>query len=396
MDRSLYLKTLYPKLLNNTLNSEELAWLQDYFDSGDPETLLNLISTELWAQDDLEPETVAEQQIFSRIYSNIEAHQIRTEKFAKQPIRLWIQIAAALFLVIGSGLFYKYDQNKNALQSTSNFTNDIASGTNSATLTLADGKQILLSDASTGELAKEAGVSISKTADGQLIYHISATAKPASSGATQFNTLATKNGETYQVQLPDGTSVWLNAASSIKYPTSFTRLSSRRVELSGEGYFEVAKDKAHPFIVNTGKQEVRVLGTHFNINAYADEPEVKTTLLEGAIKLELPEKTNGVILKPGQQASVNSTNINVTEVNPEAAVDWKNGKFRFKNESLQSILRKVSRWYNVEIIYIGDQQDLPTFSGSVSRFDNVSSILHMLEKTSEVKFAIDGRTIKVK
>lgn len=394
MDRSLYLKTLYPKLINSTLNSEELAWLQDYFDSGDPETLLKLISTELWTQDDLEPETLAEQQIFSRIYANIEAHQIQTEKIAKKPIRLWIQIAAALFLVIGSGLFYNYYQTKNTPQSLSNFTNDIASGKNSATLTLANGKQILLSDASTGELAKEVGVSITKTAEEQLIYHISATTKP--SGATQFNTLSTKNGETYQVQLPDGTSVWLNAASSIKYPTSFTTLSSRRVELSGEGYFEVAKDKAHPFIVNTGKQEVTVLGTHFNINAYADEPEMKTTLLEGAIKLDLPEKTNGVILKPGQQASVKSTNINVTEVNPNAAVDWKNGKFRFKNEPLQSILRKVSRWYNVEIIYIGDQQDLPTFSGSVSRFDNVSSILHMLEKTSEVKFSLDGRTIKVK
>lgn len=396
MDHNLYLKTLYPKLVSNTLNSEELAWLQGYFDSGDPETLLKLISTELWAQDDLEPETVAEEQIFSRIYANIEAHQIRTEKVAKKPIRLWIQIAAALFLVIGSGLFYKYYQIKNAFQSPSNFTNDIASGTNSATLTLANGKQILLSDASTGELAKQAGVSISKTADGQLIYHVSEAAKPTSAGATQFNTLATKNGETYQVQLPDGTSVWLNAASSIKYPTSFTTLSSRRVELSGEGYFEVAKDKAHPFIVNTGKQEVTVLGTHFNINAYADEPEMKTTLLEGSIKLELPEKTDGVILKPGQQASLKSTTINITEVNPEAAVDWKNGKFRFKNESLQSILRKVSRWYNVEIIYIGDQQDQPTFSGSVSRFDNVSSVLHMLEKTSEVKFSIEGRTIKVK
>jgi transmembrane sensor len=394
VDSSLYLKTLYPKLLSSTLNSEELAWLQNYFDSGDPETLLKLISAELWSQDDMKPETAAEQQIFSRIYANIEAHQIYTEKAVKKPIRLWIQIAAILFLVIGAGLFYNNNKTKQAVRLTSGFVNDIPSGTNSATLTLANGKQIILSGTKTGELAKEAGVNITKTADGQLVYSVNATAKSPSPDQIQFNTLSTKNGETYQIHLPDGTSVWLNAGSSLKYPTTFTT-ATRLVELSGEGYFEVAKDKAHPFIVSTGMQQITVLGTHFNVNAYADEPDMKTTLLEGSIKLELASKTDGIVLKPGQQASVKSKMINVTEVNPDAAVDWKNGKFRFKNESLKSIMRKVSRWYNVEIVYLGDQQELTTFSGSVSRFDKVSAVLKMLEETSDVKFSIEGRTIKV-
>lgn len=309
----------------------------------------------------------------------------------RKHLRLWSRIvaAASIILIVGVGLFFFLNQQKE--EPIARYSNDIAPGVQSATLTLANGKQIKLTTASQGKLANESGVSISKSSDGHLLYEVQ---DPAIAQKNEFNTLKTAKGETFQVKLPDGTLIWLNAASSLKYPVSFAKLKSRRVELSGEAYFEVAKDKNLPFVVESDGQQVQVLGTHFNVNAYADEPGTYTTLLEGSIKILAAGST--VVVKPGQQADFKDGRINIVEVTPDMAVDWKNGKFRFKNEPLASILRKISRWYDVEIDDQLDPKNMPTFTGSVSRLDHVSAVLKMLEETSDVKFQIEGKTIKVK
>ncbi|SMD10140.1 FecR family protein [Pedobacter nyackensis] len=308
----------------------------------------------------------------------------------RKHLSLWPRFvaAASIILIVGAGLlFYLNQQQEKPLV---HYANDVVPGMQGATLTLANGRKIKLTAASEGNLVNESGVSITKSSNGQLVYEIK---DQATDQGNIFNTLTTAKGETYQVRLPDGTLIWLNAATSLKYPVSFTKLKTRNVVLSGEAYFEVAKDKAHPFVVESNGQQVQVLGTHFNVNAYTDEPSTNTTLLEGSIKVIAAG--SAVVVKPGQQASFSDNRINIEAVNVNAVVDWKNGKFRFKNEPLSSILRKISRWYDVQIEYQTDPDNMPTFSGSVSRFDNVSAVLKMLEETSDVKFLIEGKTIKV-
>ena len=308
----------------------------------------------------------------------------------RKHLSLWPRFVAvaSIILIIGVGLFFYLNQQQE--KPLGQYANDVAPGMQGATLTLANGRKIKLTTASKGNLVNESGVSITKSSNGNLVYEIK---DPATGQSNAFNTLTTAKGETYQVRLPDGTLIWLNAASSLKYPVSFTKLKSRNVELSGEAYFEVAKDKSHPFVVESNGQQVKVLGTHFNVNAYTDEPSTNTTLLEGSIKVMAAG--SAVVVKPGQQANLRGNKITIEEVNVNAMVDWKNGKFRFKNEPLPSILRKISRWYDVQIEYQPDPSNTPTFSGSVSRFDNVSAVLKMLEETSDVKFLIEGKTIKV-
>lgn len=264
--------------------------------------------------------------------------------------------------------------------------NDIAPGKQGATLTLASGKNIRLSDAANGELAKEAGVTITKSANGQLVYEI----KGSKTEPNRLNTLSTAKGETYQVRLPDGSLVWLNAASSLTYSATLIESGVRRVKLDGEGYFEIAKDKTHPFIVATEKQEIKVLGTHFNVNSYNDEPETKTSLLEGSVKIN-----EASVIKPGEQAITNSNKkTRIEEADVNSAVAWKNGKFIFEEENIESIMRKLSRWYNVEVIYQGDFSN-KTFDGSISRSDNISKILEKITFTQAVHFKIEGRRIYI-
>lgn len=232
-------------------------------------------------------------------------------------------------------------------------------------------------------------MSITKTANGQVVYTI---ADNNEAEANQFNTLSTAKGETYKVNLPDGTQVWLNAASSLTYPARFTS-TNRKVTLTGEGYFEVAKDKAHPFIVGTDKQDVTVLGTHFNINAYTNESATKTTLLEGSVKVTADNQQQ--IIKPGQQAALRNGGIKVLEIDTELATAWKNNKFIFDGDDIQYIMRMVERWYNVEIVYDTYTAN-EKFYGGVSRYENVSEVLKSLESTGKIHFKVEGRKIFVR
>ena len=312
-------------------------------------------------------------------------------------VKLWPRIAAvaAAVAVIVFGLwFFNYKGQVASIPHDEVAVNDIAPGKQGATLTLANGKKIRLSDAANGEIAKEAGITVSKTADGQLIYEIKDQVQDDDRAVEITNVLSTAKGETYAIILPDQTKVWLNAASSLTYNANLLEHGLRKVKLAGEAYFQVAKDKAHPFIVSTGQQEVEVLGTHFNINAYEDEPNTKTTLLEGSVKVS-SSKGSSQTLQPDQQAILSQSGIEVIPVVAEAYIDWKEGSINFRREGLQSIMRKVARWYNVEVEYQGVSGEDQTFTGYVTRTENVSIVLDALSKISDLKFKIVGKKIIV-
>jgi len=303
--------------------------------------------------------------------------------------RLWtsISVAAAILITISAGLFYFSYQK--TTKKTVSYATDIVPGKNSATLTLANGEKIFLSDDLKGVVAKEAGLSIIKTAKGQIIYNV----VDLSPKVNHMNTLSTTKGETYQVRLPDGTLVWLNAASSLSYSTSLSERGIRKVKLVGEAYFEVAKDKVHPFVVSTDKQEIEVLGTHFNVNAYPDEPLSKTVLVEGSVKISTNEMSK--ILKPNQQASLSDKEIDIEIVDSKQAIAWKNGFFSFDNENLESVMRKISRWYNVDVQYDCPEAKNGVFFGDFSRFDSISLVLKTIERGGAVRFEIKGNIVKV-
>lgn len=318
---------------------------------------------------------------------------------------------AAVILIIGSaGMLYFNKPVKPDLITKISKKQDIAPGGDKAYLTLADGRRISLTDAANGELVKQQGLLIKKTADGQLVYTVASSDSEGTKEGELFNTIETPKGGKYQINLPDGTKVWLNAASSLRYPTKFSG-STRTVELTGEGYFEVAKqlgmDQASagktayriPFIVKSGLQEVQVLGTHFNINSYKDEGSIKTTLLEGRVRVvhaaaKTAASAEGVVLKPGEQSQLADHAVNVKEVDTESIIAWKQGDFIFDGDDLKSIMRKVARWYDVEVFYKGEF-DKVKFGGVISRSKNISSVLGIMESTGKIHFIVEGRRITV-
>ncbi|MBE9598462.1 FecR family protein [Pedobacter sp. MC2016-24] len=317
-----------------------------------------------------------------------------------KPNKLWPRIAitaaAVAALIFGVWLFEAHYRNGRhpELVSGPQYSNDVAPGKNTATLTLANGKTITLSDAKTGVVIQTSKLTYT---DGTAVsgQHRPSRSDAEGSGAkNQLLTAQTPLGGTYQFTLPDGTRVWLNADSKISFPMQFSG-KSRKILLSGEAYFEVQHlALATPFIVETPGQQVTVLGTHFNINAYKDEADTKTTLLQGSVKVSQGSAFS--ILSPGQQAILSAQNISLKAVNVNDVIDWKNGEFIFKNEPLPNILRRVARWYNVTVTYQAKYDQIPTYSGSVSRLNNVSEVLHMLEKTGDSRFEIRGNQIIVK
>ena len=271
-----------------------------------------------------ESEMGSQQQIKLKL-DQLVFEQIRTKPtLSLKPLIFKIAIAAAVLIAVGTFLYPYLHPPVKENQIANNAV--IVPGGNKAYLTLGNGKRIILTDASIGQLAKEAGVEISKSEDGQLVYSIK---DQLASGQTSINSIETPKGGRYQVLLPDGTKVWLNAGSKLTYPVSFRANSSRKVELTGEAYFEVAKNDRLPFIVKTVLQEVEVLGTHFNVMAYADEKSIRTTLLEGSVKVKTDRQQS--LLHPGQQADLNKENqhIHISNALKNKSVAWKNGYFMF-------------------------------------------------------------------
>jgi ferric-dicitrate binding protein FerR (iron transport regulator) len=330
--------------------------------------------------------------IEQKIWAGIQ-NEIKTPSKSSN-YKLWMAAAAILLMMLGAGIvFFKSDHLQSIKAITAFKKQDILPGGNKAILTLPNGDRVVLTDSTINQLANQTGSSIIKAANGILVYKANALAGNSETGEKVFSTISTPRGGQYQVILPDGTHVWLNAASSLTFPAAF-KGKKRSVELSGEGYFEVAKNKEMPFIVHTENQEVEVLGTHFNINSYTDEASTKTTLLEGSVKVTT--QGNQKVLTPGDQAQINKNTrqIKVMPVSLEEAVAWKNGYFVFNDEKLESIMHRVSRWYDVDYEFEGKQGNL-SFLGVIERTKNISSLLKVLESTGNVHFKIEGRKIIV-
>lgn len=334
-------------------------------------------------------------------YKEIEDRLLEKLKFSIGPRRTfisylikWSPAAAALVLVALGAFFFKAGHKEKAkkLYTFNTKKSVITPGSNKAMLTLANGKKIILNEAVPGTIIKQGNIIVKKQKDGLLQYSVSETGNDKHQ-SIEYNTLSTPKGGQYQIILPDSTKVWLNSSSSLKFPTAFVG-AQRIVELTGEGYFEVTKNKHMPFKVRFNKEEVEVLGTHFNIMAYNDEEESRTTLFEGSVKFTKADRN--IILVPGQQAvSANNGNaFNIQHADFEKVLAWKNGFFSFRNANIHQIMRQIARWYDVDVIYQGNLED-KMYGGRISKSKNITEILDNLELTGTIHFNVEGRRVTV-
>jgi transmembrane sensor len=304
----------------------------------------------------------------------------------------WLKYAAAILIIAAAGMyFWKNNVADNAVEkiASTKSTDVAAPETMRAIITLSDGRVIRLDTIANGELAIQGNVKIKKLSDGKIIY------EGLSEGEVIYNTITVPRGsKTTSLTLSDGTKVYLNSASSLRYPVSFSS-KERKVEITGEGYFEIAKDAKRKFIVSAGNTNTEVLGTAFNINAYPDESIAAITLLEGAVKVSAGN--NYFILKPGEQSRINKENVlNLAEdVNIDEVIAWKNGYFQFKEADLKTIARQISRWYDVDFVFENKKAESEIFRGEFSRTSSLSELLKVLEY-SDVKFTIDGNKVIIK
>jgi len=305
---------------------------------------------------------------------------------------VWLRVAAVLLILMGITLF---TYNTHTVKSEfAKIVGEVAPGSDKALLTLGDGSTISLSDRSAGKLAMQGGLQVEKIGTGEVVYSGRTMVQDA---GNVTNTITTPRGGQYRITLPDGTKAWLNAASSLSYPLKFKE-GERRVKMTGEVYFEVAKaissnsGKHVPFFVETDQQTVQVLGTHFNVSAYADEPAVKTTLLEGSVRI-ISRSGDVALLQPGQLALL-TEHIQIKEADVDQELAWKNGDFIFKGETLESALRKVARWYDVEID-CPPQLGKLRFNGMISRSQPLSMIAEMIALTKVGKVTVKERRLIV-
>lgn len=381
------LQDIFERYLIGTASEAEKAELWDYINdpvfAGEIDELLGKDYTR--SHNEFGLNEVQRTEILQNVFAYKPHQKLRT-------VRLWPRIVAAASITIAvmAGGYFYYNSQLNKDSADLIVANDVAPGKNGATLTLANGQKIYINDALAGNIANETGVKITKTKDGQIIYEVIENGN----SALAYNTLTTTRGEQTQVRLPDGTSVFLNSESSLKYPTSFAKSDKRIVSLEGEGFFDVSKDKAHPFIVETGNQQVEVLGTQFNISSYKDEHSVKTTLIEGSVKLTGAGNISK-ILKPNQQAIVSDKGIAVENVEAQFSIDWKEGFFMFDNETLESIMKRVSRWYNIKVVYEDEELKKVTAIGTVNKFDHISAVIQVLEKGKLAKFRLDNNILTI-
>ena len=382
-DQQKDLNRMIKRYVAGKANAEEIQFIEAYYKYlGREENIVDQLGADEFQRLD--------EDVFKAILANISQPRKRKSiSFYKY------SAAAVVFIALVSALLYLFKSPvlSPAVSIAKTEQLDVLPGVEQAILTLADGTKVMLDNAKNENIVEKTGLTISKTTAGQLVYKVT-NGMPKTSNVA-YNTIATSKGNQYQILLPDGTKVWLNAASTLKYPEFFTG-NERKVVLTGEAYFEVAKNKKMPFRVQTHKQEVLVLGTHFNINSYIDDHAIKTTLVEGSIKVANADAVE--ILKPGQQALVQPNglgNINlVKNIDVEGEIAWKNGLFNFNNAPLKTILNQLERWYDVKI----DYQSVPDkrYNGMVSRNSKLSEVLNMLALTGNISFRIEkGKILKV-
>ncbi|WP_183573030.1 FecR family protein [Mucilaginibacter sp. X5P1] len=378
------LQYLIEQYSKDQINAEELHELNQWYESVDYSSK----SFDEWVS-----ESRGEEELINQLYERFD-FKVKANKRVINLKRTYraIGIAASITIVFLIG-FALNKQQKMQLTAKASIQKAIIPGSDKAILKLANGQQIVLDSQRTGTIASQYGVSITKNSKGQIVYKNPTGSSKQPYNLEAYNTIETKRGGQYSIQLPDGTKVWLNAASSLKYPLHFSK-NERRVELTGEAYFEVAHNKNQPFKVISNNQEVRVLGTHFNINAYDDEPAVSTTLLEGSVLIRNLSSRESQMLVPGQQANIAKNDLKISTVNTEQVISWKKGYFLFDNMDISSIMRVISRWYDVDIQY-SDIDKSETFGGTFSRQADLTEILHDLQQLGHVHFKIEDRKITI-
>lgn len=361
------LRLLARKMLEGRITPAEKRILEQWLNTNPGDEIV-------WEQGDL-----TEEQLSSRIFAGIVA-----DAGIRRKNRFYWAAAASIIVLLSAGIYFLFTQKKPAVKEVAQVevpSDEIMPGSDRAILTLGNGRQIKLE----GQKIITDGDLRIRNENNELIY--------TESSVVSFNTMSTPRGGQYQLRLPDGSRVWLNASSSITYPTVFTA-NERVVELTGEAYFEVAKNAAMPFKVKVNGIGVNVLGTHFNVMAYDDEESVKTTLLEGAVQVVKGDAS--ALLKPGQEASVKNVDekIKITNADVEQATAWKNGMFLFNRTDIKSIMRQLSRWYDFDVKY-ETAFESRNFSGMISRRTELAQVLNMLQMTKDVKFRVEGRTVTV-
>lgn len=346
-----------------------------------------------WDLDSFEDEHLLK----SRLYAKIMKHERPGVSTPGKRLLYRVAAAAVLLVFAAGGLFFYYrtasvpgNVSKELLVKAK--SNDIPPGGPKAILTLADGRKIVLDDAKNGTLISQAGVKVHKNSNGIVEYTlINHQVKEAERVQDIYNTIQTPVGGRYQLNLADGSKVWLNSASSLRFPVFFTS-DTREVELKGEAYFEVSKDNKRKFTVRSGNQSVEVLGTRFNIKAYPDEPLINTTLIEGSIRVIQLTTKNSELLSPGDQSELGE-NIKVKRINAQAEVAWKDGYFNFKNADIETVMRQLGRWYGISARYEGE---FPRqhFSGAIANNLTLLEVLEILER-SDIHFRIEGKEVIV-
>lgn len=386
-------RSLLEKYKGGQCDRREVIWILEYIRSGrDREYIDQLLSEGLL--DDvplMEKQAQAYRVKTENVYRNIERHIDAVDRPVRYASFLKMAIAAMVLLAVGIGSYLYLSDGAGAGNQIAG--NDLEPGGNHATLTLANGERILLDSVSNGQLAEDNGIKIAKTGDGQIVYSDHA-ARTTHNEQLKFNSIQTPRGGQYKIILPDSSCVWLNAASSLKYPTRFSG-AERRVELSGEAYFEVARANV-PFVVATEGQEVAVLGTHFNIDAYRPG-ETRTTLMSGKVKVS-PRRSGtllpGTFLQPGRQAVLTGGDrVQVVELDDAASVaTWREGIFSYSDTELSRVLDDFARWYDIEVSYTPGVAKLK-LDAEVRRDIRLSEALYLLEQSLPVKFQLKERRL---
>ena len=372
------IQILVEKFIENSASSDEEDALMSWYRSANEQELE-------WLSEYAGERELTRLQMLTKINREIGHSQVRRLSWR------WIA-AASVLLILSTGGYFALYRDTQHVKIAKVQTHDIAPGHNQATLTLANGQKIILTKRMSGNLAKQGNMLIQINNHSALAYTGSAASDDS---PIQYNTMSTAKGEQspFPLVLADGTKVWLNAQSSITFPTTFHG-NERVVKIEGEAYFEVVHNSSKPFKVQANGQTIEDIGTHFNVNAYVDEPVIKTTLIEGSVRIIKGTKT--AIINPGQQAitRVGNNLITVENADSEDAIAWKSGLFSFRKSDIQAVMRQLSRWYNVDIIYEG-QIPHRLFNGEIHRNLNASNVLKVLS-FYKVNFRIDGQKIFVK
>ena len=391
------IKEIINRYFGGTISSEEKIVLAQWIeDSGDDQAVEALL-LKCWEHFETQQSIPAPKAdaLLKAILQKADRQENHSPKSGRFHIQNWMRwvAAASIILLMGVGcyLFFKHTSEKV-------FTNVVTAQRDvmppksvNAVLTLANGQRIVLDSAANGALAIQGNVNVIKSGDGQIAYNTNAS--KSTEKEVVYNTLSIPRGSKILcLTMADGSKVWLNSESSLRYPNLF-RGKERRVEITGEAYFEVSKNTAMPFIVNVNnKAEVKVLGTHFNINAYEDEASIRTTLLEGSVKFSSSPAAS-VILSPGQQGQLAGPSLKVVNANIEETVAWKNDMFNFNGENISTIMRQLARWYDLDVRY--EKEPTEIFYVKMSRNTNVSNVFKILETTGGVHFEVEGKKITV-